>query len=580
MDRPKCILEIIQKFRRAVLVTQVIHNLIKMYRNSTVPRAELLSFTELQFTGIKTETDDLLFDLSYFKAKMEKKISNEARIILSGPPENRSPTDIKTAMLSLRASVGTFSKYPVHIQEKLAKLGSYECFGPGRVIARQGQVPQNFYLILSGTAVVRHTSLNTTTGELWAQTSDILKAGKCFGDVAILTQARRKATVVCHDTVSLLAVSRQDFLNIFLNKGTGEGSDFMKFLNGIELLSGWPIQKLPFSDPRICVHTFFRSGIVITKDSKASSKIYVVKTYPIMNLLPINFFKSLLNLLIFLACTTSLVLKLWDLGNGNSVCVLTTLVMIFHLALQKYYRKLTDAWRHQVDFEKMKEEWGKLRVLKAVTLSKPQWSTKPSKSSKPSCRSISNEDYSGKAVIKQRDPGNKKSQTTGDSSKNMEPLISARPYNQQDPWQAASTHVKRATASTTRETLGKKKKDGYSALSQHMHIETLRAGDVFGLAHVVYEDTPSMTLISDGAECIVISQDFFRMHTDEQYLQKLSSAVYFSIRGNRNCRLLHKHGSVTAAKVRPYPSYEMLQEKMQDDIDWKAYKSLLLNGLP
>ncbi|CAH2225520.1 Hypothetical predicted protein, partial [Pelobates cultripes] len=104
-----------------------------------------------------------------------------------------------------------------------------------------------------------------------------LRAGDIF-DVAILTGAKRNATVVCHDTVSLLAIARQDFLNIFSNSELQEGLEHIKFLNSIDLLSGWPVHKLPYNNPRICVHTFYRPGTVITKDSKASSKIYVIKT--------------------------------------------------------------------------------------------------------------------------------------------------------------------------------------------------------------------------------------------------------------------------------------------------------------
>ncbi|XP_019384086.1 PREDICTED: uncharacterized protein LOC109305552 [Crocodylus porosus] len=268
----------LRKFRRAVLVIQVIRNLIKMYRDYAASKAELLSFAQLQYTGSSTETENLLFDCAYFKAKAETTISSEARVILSGLPETRTSEGIKLAMLSLKSTVSTFSEYPVHIQEKLAQLGWYECFGPGRVIIRQGHIPQNFYLILSGTAVVTKVALNQQTGELYARTVAFLKKGKYFGDVAILTGARRNATVVCHDTVSLLALSRQDFLNVFLSRESTEGPDFIDFLHKTELLSGWPIEKLPYNNLRICAQTFFRPGTVITKDSKSSSKIYVIKT--------------------------------------------------------------------------------------------------------------------------------------------------------------------------------------------------------------------------------------------------------------------------------------------------------------
>ncbi|KYO28527.1 hypothetical protein Y1Q_0005328 [Alligator mississippiensis] len=483
----------LRKFRRAVLVIQVIRNLIKMYRKKlafkiesqnadtsaanrdyAASKAELLSFAQLQYTGSSTETENLLFDCAYFKAKVETTISSEARVILSGPPENRTSEGIKLAMLSLKSTVSTFSEYPVHIQEKLAQLGWYECFGPGRVIIRQGHVPQNFYLILSGTAVVTKVALNQQTGELYARTVAFLKKGKYFGDVAILTGARRNATVVCHDTVSLLALSRQDFLNIFLSRESTEGPDFIDFLHKTELLSGWPIEKLPYNNPRICAQTFFRPGTVITKDSKSSSKIYVIKT-------------------------------------------------------------------------------GRLRVLKAVTPLKPRLSLKSFRYSRLYYEPASNEGYSNEALTKQREPGSQKVQLFSDTFIEEEYLLPVLQREKKTPEQqsTASCTQKALTSDMEDSTEMKERAD---ATKKFIHIQTLRAGDIFGLVYVVFEDALSMTLVSDGAECIVVSKEFFKKHMNEDYRQKLCTSV------------------------QPYPSKEMLQRKMQDYINWKAYKSLLING--
>lgn len=49
------------------------------------------------------------------------------------------------------------------------------------MVIRQGHIPQNFYLILSGTAVVTKVAVNEQTGELYAKTVAFLKKGKYFG---------------------------------------------------------------------------------------------------------------------------------------------------------------------------------------------------------------------------------------------------------------------------------------------------------------------------------------------------------------------------------------------------------------
>ncbi|XP_075707570.1 cyclic nucleotide-binding domain-containing protein 2-like isoform X2 [Rhinoderma darwinii] len=453
----------IHKFRTAVLVVQVIRNLIKIYRDYAASRTEPISFSE--YVGFEAETENLLFDRSLFKATMEMVLSSEAKQILSSPPEKRTPEEAKLAMLSLRRTVTSFAGYPVNIQEKIAKVGWYECFGPGRVIIRQGHVAQNFYLILSGTAVVTKVSYSKKTGEHFSKTVAFLKKGKYFGDVAILTNTKRNATVVCHDSVCLLAITRQDFLNIFLNSESQEGPDYIRLLESIDLLSGWPIHKLPYNNPRICVHTFYRPGTVITKDSKTSSKIYVIQSD------------------------------------------------------QEY--------------------------------------------EDPSCNFIEEE--------------------------HLLPLLQReRKLNE----------TARSSAAATGQTIISITQEDENVSQIFIHIQTLRAGEVFGLVYAIFEDTLGMALVSDGAECIVISKEFFKKQMSEEYIHKLSRQVQKCFK-SENLKTSERktremgHGRLKSiidvwtggrrkelesetSPIQPYPTREMLQQKMQDYMKWQSYKSQIV----
>ncbi|XP_056417404.1 cyclic nucleotide-binding domain-containing protein 2-like isoform X2 [Hyla sarda] len=426
-------------------------------RDYAASRTDPISFIE--YAGFEAETENLLFDRSLFKAKMEMVLSSEAQQILTSSPGKRTPEEAKLAMLSLRMTVSSFAGYPVHIQEKIAKVGWYECFGPGRVIIRQGHVAQNFYLILSGTTVVTKVSRSKKTGEHFSKTVAFLKKGKYFGDVAILTNTKRNATVVCHDSVSLLAITRQDFLNIFLNSESQEGPDYIRLLESIDLLSGWPIHKLPYNNPRICVHTFYRPGTVITKDSKTSSKIYVIKSGSVR---------------VLKAMTTP---KSQPLQNA------------YHLQSKDMYKEglRTKSAKQDQEYEN------------------------------PSCNFIEEEHL---LPLLQRE--RKLNETARSSAPaTRQPVLSITPENEN--------------------------------LSQiFIHIQTLRAGEVFGLVYTILEDTLSMALVSDGAECIVISKEFFKKQMTEDYIRKLSR------------------------EIQPYPSREMLQQKMQDHMKWQSYKSHLI----
>ncbi|MGH0139894.1 UNVERIFIED_CONTAM: hypothetical protein FKN15_041657 [Acipenser sinensis] len=133
----------------------------------------------------------------------QREINNEIKTILSSPPQNRTREGIKLATLSLRMAVDTFAEYPIHMQEKLAQVGWYE-----RVIIREGHVPQNFYLILSGTALVTKTSINRQTGEPFVRTAAFLKKGKTFGK-AVRTKTSLPSRKSSRDVEFLLPLLQQ-----------------------------------------------------------------------------------------------------------------------------------------------------------------------------------------------------------------------------------------------------------------------------------------------------------------------------------------------------------------------------------
>ena len=77
-------------------------------------------------------------------------------------------------------------------------------------------------------------------------------------ELAIIHSASRNATVTCHTDVSVLYIDRDDFMDIFMHIETGKEPDHISFLREIELFNDWPIERLPYNDPRICFLTYFR----------------------------------------------------------------------------------------------------------------------------------------------------------------------------------------------------------------------------------------------------------------------------------------------------------------------------------
>lgn len=70
--------------------------------------------------------------------------------------------------------------------------------------------------------------------------------------------AKRSATVTCKNSVELLAVGREDFVDIFMPMDKDQEPEHIRFLRTVQLLRGWPIERLPYHDPKICCFTYFR----------------------------------------------------------------------------------------------------------------------------------------------------------------------------------------------------------------------------------------------------------------------------------------------------------------------------------
>jgi len=87
-----------------------------------------------------------------------------------------------------------------------------EHFGPGQVIFRKGDVGDKLYIVVHGEVEV--------VGEETGKAETIiakLGAGTCFGEMALVTDQPRMATVRSRTGVSLISLDRQGFQALFTN---------------------------------------------------------------------------------------------------------------------------------------------------------------------------------------------------------------------------------------------------------------------------------------------------------------------------------------------------------------------------
>jgi hypothetical protein len=104
--------------------------------------------------------------------------------------------------VELLRGVPFFASLPEASIERLARRAADESFGAGTTIVAQGDPGESFYVVRDGSAEVLVDAAPTGT----------LEAGDYFGEVALLRNVPRTATVRAQTDVGLLVVTRADFL--------------------------------------------------------------------------------------------------------------------------------------------------------------------------------------------------------------------------------------------------------------------------------------------------------------------------------------------------------------------------------
>ncbi|KAK9304618.1 hypothetical protein QLX08_004049 [Tetragonisca angustula] len=164
---------------------------------------------------VETVSDDVAINIRRAQQKkIEKKaLTLEDRSYLLTRPEDRSAEDRKY-IYELFNKFRVFKNYPERLREILAGVCFYQYLRAGRVIVRQGHKAENLYFIVNGEVSVSKVVTDRWTGEAEEVDMGSLNPGDVFGEVALLHEIPRSATVVTKTSVDLILVPRHDFDDI------------------------------------------------------------------------------------------------------------------------------------------------------------------------------------------------------------------------------------------------------------------------------------------------------------------------------------------------------------------------------
>ena len=110
--------------------------------------------------------------------------------------------------MGLLNQVDIFEPLPIEVKQQLAKRLIPKALQPGELLFREGNDGDALYIIKSGTMLV------FTTDKTFGLTCELarLTSGQAVGEMALVSDAPRSATVKAVEKVELLMLSRADFL--------------------------------------------------------------------------------------------------------------------------------------------------------------------------------------------------------------------------------------------------------------------------------------------------------------------------------------------------------------------------------
>lgn len=98
------------------------------------------------------------------------------------------------------------------------------------------------------------------------------------------------------------------------------------------------------------------------------------------------------------------------------------------------------------------------------------------------------------------------------------------------------------------------------------------------LVFTMSDSKTSYSLVSDGAEAVLISKKFFLQHLPDKLQKKLRVTVNIKLYIRLNTILiLILTQFFNMFQLQPYPEIENLQNKLQSKTNWDAYKTMMLN---
>ncbi|XP_042697836.2 cyclic nucleotide-binding domain-containing protein 2-like isoform X1 [Chrysemys picta bellii] len=264
-----------RRFRRAARALAHLCGLT-LWRKRYVGKSPVIQWAIFHLKRQTHLGSDLLFNINDYSTTNLRGDFEKLKRLLYICPKERSQQDLRQIQTCLKKN-RTFQCLPNKTQLQLCHAVVYQECEAGTIVIRQGHVPSECYLILSGKLKVIWGGANfkaqTFTSEILCEAEE----GDFIGEICLLTNTNRSASIICKSDVELLVINKEDFDCILADLLHEQFHATCNFLRKLTLFSSWPAEEIDFL-VHCSLQRFYRTGTTVVPESLNSYFLVVVKS--------------------------------------------------------------------------------------------------------------------------------------------------------------------------------------------------------------------------------------------------------------------------------------------------------------
>ncbi|KAH9519202.1 hypothetical protein Btru_074958 [Bulinus truncatus] len=162
-----------------------------------------------------------------------------AQVVMQQPPDERTPElihHLKQLLMNMKSFRENLTDA---MRDKLCQVVRYTKCDKGRVVLRQDHIGYDFYFIFSGSVFIQIDIHDERTDTTYTNIENVLKRGEGFGEIALLGDGRRTASVICKEPTELCQIDKTTFLEICPVLFNQQLQDKITFAKQFPLFQSW-----------------------------------------------------------------------------------------------------------------------------------------------------------------------------------------------------------------------------------------------------------------------------------------------------------------------------------------------------